>query len=101
MNKNEKVGVLLDCVLQRDTNEAYFDFVDELNTDYLPVLNLLQNAESRPATTSVLVREVSCQETLVLGNFPKLPPYYIERTSRVSFYCFCGGKSIIVSFNYF
>lgn len=58
------------------------DFLDVLKTDYGPLLKLIENLECPP---TVCVQEIDCQETVVLGNFPKLPPYYIERTSRVSF----------------
>lgn len=93
--------MFLDCILERNANQAYDTFLEALKTDYLPVFTLIKNAECHPPTG---VQEVDCQETLVLGNFPKLPPYYIERTARVSFIIFVvlnqeGG--LVVSLNCF
>lgn len=86
--------MLLDFILKRDTNSAYFDFLDELNskTAYQPLANLIKNSE---CPYPICVQEVDCQETLVLGNFPKLPPYYIERTSKVSAKNFFGAKTSV------
>lgn len=73
--------MLIDVILKRNTNQAYLEFLNALKTDYPQLLNLIKNSEC-PSVMGV--QEVDCQETFVLGNFPKLPPFYIERTSRVS-----------------
>lgn len=73
--------MLVDFVLKNNTNQAYADFLDCLRTANLSLFTVIKNSEFHPAEC---VQDEDCQETLVLGNFPKLPPYHIERTSKVS-----------------
>lgn len=81
LTRSARAGMLLNFILERNTNEAYEDFLHVLKTDHPSLISVIRNVQFNSA---MCVRDIDCHEILVLGNFPKLPPYYIERTSKVS-----------------
>lgn len=78
----ERADLLVDLILMKE-NAAYEKFVLTLKTDYLWLYASIKAAHDNPLLSEEL-DDQDYKATVVLGNFPQLPPYHIDRTSKVS-----------------
>lgn len=68
-------------IIARKDNRAYDNFIKILRNDYEWLVKDILN--SHDEHYDVLEQE-ALQDTLVLGDVPRRPPHYVDRTSPVS-----------------
>ncbi|KAF5270299.1 hypothetical protein FQA39_LY08410 [Lamprigera yunnana] len=74
----EQTDILLKIIAKKD-NQAYDSFTNVLSKDYEWLSKSLQDVNEDSDVRHAL-EEGAFQDTLVLGNVPRQPPYYVKRT---------------------